>query len=126
MPDFKFVTGESYTRCSICDSDCIFTITIVSRTPKTAMVKDSFGRVSRYKIHDCGDYEYIKAGNYSMAGGWSAKDVVATEAPMTPEEMGESFTKCELRTIFGAFADALYGVQASDLPPNCVPFRKMA
>lgn len=123
----KFIAGESYSRRSLCDYDCIFYIKILSRTAKMATVEDSFGRVSRYKIHDYGDYEYIKAGNYSMAGGWAAKDICKDEesTPVTSAELSSNFSTEDLRFIADALKEFLEP-EAEELPPNCVPFRRMA
>ena len=95
----QFIVGESYSRRSICDYDCVFYIKIVSRTEKTVTAEDSFGGVRRYKIQNYGNHEYIKAGNYSMAGTWSAESICkeeAAESPVTAEELAEAFTGEEL------------------------------
>ena len=127
----KFIVGESYSRRSICDYDCVFCIKIVSRTEKTLMAEDSFGEIRRYKIHNYGNYEYIKAGNYSMAGTWSAesicKEETAEEAPVTPGELADAFTGEELSFIRDTFADAVQGsyeIPEDELPANCIPFRR--
>ena len=96
--------------------------------------EDSFGKTRRYKIQNYGNYEYIKAGNYSMAGTWSAesicKEEIAEDAPVTPEELAEAFTGEELAFICDTFADTVqgsYAIQEDELPANCIPFhRKVA
>ena len=59
-----FKTGEAYTTRSICDHDCIFSITIAKRTAKT--VTTSQGKTLRISIYD--NAERVKPlGSYSMA-----------------------------------------------------------
>ena len=127
----KFIVGESYSRRSICDYDCVFCIKIVSRTEKTVTAEDSFGEIRRYKIQNYGNYEYIKAGNYSMAGTWSAesicKEETAEEAPVTPGELADAFTGEELSFIRDILKDTVQGsyeIQEDELPANCIPFRR--
>ena len=127
----QFIVGESYSRRSICDYDCIFCIKIVSRTEKTVTAEDSFGKVRRYKIQNYGNYEYIKAGNYSMAGTWSAesicKEEIAEDAPVTPEELADAFTGEELsfiRDILEGTVQGSYEIPEDELPANCIPFRR--
>ena len=126
----KFIIGESYSRRSICDYDCIFCIKIVSRTEKTVTAEDSFGKTRRYKIQNYGNYEYIKAGNYSMAGTWSAesicKEEIAEDAPVTPEELAEAFTSEELsfiRDTLEGTVQGSYEIPDEELPANCIPYR---
>ena len=127
----KFIVGESYSRRSICDYDCVFCIKIVSRTEKTVMAEDSFGETRRYKIQNYGNYEYIKAGNYSMAGTWSAESICKEEAPedapVTPEELAEAFTGEELSFIRDTLEDTMQGsyeIPDEELPDTCIPFRR--
>tara|TARA_B110000483_G_C17736525_1_gene366867 strand:- start:265 stop:483 length:219 start_codon:yes stop_codon:yes gene_type:complete len=50
------------------DHECIFKITVISRTPKMATIKDPFGETRRAKIHtDHNGDEYISGGSYSFA-----------------------------------------------------------
>ena len=125
MQKSKFIVGESYSRRSICDSDCISYIKIISRSAKMVTAEDSFGRTRRYKILDIGDAEYIKAGNYSMAGGWSSSNICKTEeaAPVTAKELSDNFSTEELQFIADALKEFLEP-EAEELPPNCVPFRR--
>ena len=127
----QFIVGESYSRRSICDYDCVFYIKIVSRTEKTVTAEDSFGKVRRYKIQNYGNHEYIKAGNYSMAGTWSAesicKEETAEEAPVTPGELADAFTGEELSFIRDILKDTVQGsyeIPEDELPANCIPFRR--
>ena len=121
----QFIVGESYSRRSICDYDCVFYIKIVSRTEKTVTAEDSFGKVRRYKIQNYGNHEYIKAGNYSMAGGWSTSNICKTEesTPVTSAELSSNFSTEDLRFIADALKEFLEP-EAEELPPNCVPFRR--
>ena len=125
MQKSKFIVGESYSRRSICDSDCISYIKIVSRSAKMVTAEDSFGRTRRHKILDIGDAEYIKAGNYSMAGGWSSSNICKTEesTPVTSAELSSNFSTEDLRFIADALKEFLEP-EAEELPPNCVPFRR--
>lgn len=126
MQKSKFIVGESYSRRSICDSDCIFYIKIISRSSKMVTAEDSFGHTRRYKILDIGDAEYIKAGNYSMAGGWSSSNICKTEetAPVTPEELSSNFSAEELQFIADVLKEFLEPQETEELPANCVPFRR--
>lgn len=98
-----FQVGQSYGSRSACDSDCIFSMEIVSRTEKTAMVKEH-DKVRRYKIHNYSGVESISRGNYSMAGSWYADRPLLDEAEEQeiPDDM------------------------EPETPSNCVPFRKVA
>lgn len=65
----KFKAGQLCQSPSICDSDCIFEIKILTRTEKTAMILDDEGRKRRVKIHIdpySGD-ELIQPDRFSMA-----------------------------------------------------------
>jgi len=62
-----FTTGQALSASSICDSNCIFTGTVLKRTAKTVTIKTN-GVEKRCKIHDLGDGEFIYPnGRYSMA-----------------------------------------------------------
>lgn len=65
-----FKAGETYTVKSICDQDCIFSITVEKRTAKT--VTTSNGKTLRIFILD--NIEKVKPlGSYSMAPTISAR-----------------------------------------------------
>lgn len=74
-----FLVGASYSTRSICDYDCIFSITILSRTDKTVTVAKSHGKVKRCKITTWEDgIETIKPwGSYSMCPIITAEKMVA-------------------------------------------------
>lgn len=61
-----FIAGKKYCSRSIGDHNCIFEITVISRTDKTLCY--TYGnRTRRSKIH-LDDYgEYIRPDNYSMS-----------------------------------------------------------
>ena len=60
----KFQTGKTYSTRSICDHNCIFSITVVSRTAKT--IKTTDGKTLRIKKWE--GVEQVKPiGSYSMA-----------------------------------------------------------
>ena len=59
-----FEVGKTYQGRSVCDHDCIFSITVVRRTAK--MLHTSNGKTLKIAIHDF--VESVKPmGNYSMA-----------------------------------------------------------
>lgn len=66
----KFEAGKTYTTRSICDHDCVISVTIEKRTAKTVTV--SFpGKTWALQTFRVGEYEgaeFIKPwGSYSMA-----------------------------------------------------------
>ena len=64
----KFEVGKQYYATSICDSNCIFKITVFRRTEKTLfyMQDNSRARRTRIKTDEKGN-EFIQPDNYSMA-----------------------------------------------------------
>jgi hypothetical protein len=61
-----FQAGRTYQTRSICDHDCIITVSIKSRTAKTVKTVD--GKTFRVAVWNDGSCEYIKPwGSYSMA-----------------------------------------------------------
>ena len=63
----KFETGKTYQTRSICDSGCIFSITVLSRTAKMLTFKQWDGQTRRTKIQNDTDGEYIQPDRYSMS-----------------------------------------------------------
>ena len=69
----KFKVGETYSTRSICDYDCIFSFTVVSRTARTVVIKYHNDRIMRRKIRIVGISKTHEAecidplGQYSMA-----------------------------------------------------------
>lgn len=74
MDTTKFQEGKVYQSRSICDHNCVFTATVIKRTPKTATVNTAIYGTSRVKIHaDENGVEYMYAmGRYSMAPRFTA------------------------------------------------------
>jgi hypothetical protein len=59
----QFEAGKTYTTRSICDHDCVISVTIEKRTAKTVTANGKTFRVAEYD-----GAEYIKPwGSYSMA-----------------------------------------------------------
>lgn len=59
--------GSTLTARSACDHNCIFSLEVISRTEKSAMIKYD-GKTRRAKIHTGYDgEEFIRPENYSMA-----------------------------------------------------------
>lgn len=64
----KFHVDQNLSTCSICDSNCIFTATVLNRTEKTVTIKTNMDGVKRCKIHVRDEQEFIfPFGRYSMA-----------------------------------------------------------
>lgn len=70
----QFQVGKTYSTTSACDSNCVFTITVVSRTAKTIKTIDKRGepRTYRVSISAWDGAERVSMGSYSMAPGFSA------------------------------------------------------
>lgn len=73
----KFNVGQSYQTRSICDSECIYTLTVAKRTAKT--LTDADGRRYGIKVTDRG-VEFVSMGRYSMASQFHADDKVIDPA----------------------------------------------
>lgn len=60
----KFETGKTYTTRSICDHNCIISVTVERRTPKTIVTTEG----KRLRVGEYDGSEYVKPwGSYSMA-----------------------------------------------------------
>lgn len=77
----RFETGRAYYYHFSCNYDSLsyMQIVSVSDTRKTAVIQKliggkPYGKPTRKKIHVWGGVEHISAGNYSMAGSWSADE----------------------------------------------------
>lgn len=75
----KFEVGASYATSSICNSECIFKITVVKRTEKTVIIDKGNGKTQRCKIHnEARGAEYIfPYGVYSMCPVIDATEKIA-------------------------------------------------
>jgi hypothetical protein len=67
MPNVKtFEAGKTYTTRSVCDHDCIISVTIEKRTAKTVTAKVR-GEVKTFRVAVYDGAEFIKPwGSYSM------------------------------------------------------------
>lgn len=64
----KFEAGKTYTGRSICDSEQIYRMTVVSRTPKTIKVQMDGANLKTLRPGVYDGVEFVKPnGNYSMA-----------------------------------------------------------
>ena len=73
----KFVVGKKYETRSICDSDCIFSMEVISRTAKTITIKTRMNGISKKKIDIYDGSEGVYPfGKYSMSAYISAKKEV--------------------------------------------------
>ena len=73
--------GDTLTTRSLCDYDCIYTITILKRTAKTATFTDYHGnagdtRTSKIRL-DWEGCEFIRPDSYSMAPAFHGQKVAA-------------------------------------------------
>jgi len=68
----KFQSGRTYHTRSVCDYDCVFRETVVSRTAKT--VTTASGKRFGVSVHD-GVEQFRPHGRYSMAAIISADKV---------------------------------------------------
>lgn len=68
----QFETGKTYTTTSICDSGCVFAITVTSRTAKTIKTVDKHGEARTYRTYVYDGAECVRMGFYSMAPVFSA------------------------------------------------------
>lgn len=74
----KFLVGKTYSTRSICDYDCIFSFTVLSRTEKTVTITDNRDRTVRRKVRPVNGYEAIDPlGRYSMSPVLTAEDLAA-------------------------------------------------
>lgn len=67
----KFEVGKTYSVRSICNSDCVFSYYVVSRTAQTVTLKDKHGEIKKHRISKklsayCNAETVLPEGNYSM------------------------------------------------------------
>jgi hypothetical protein len=73
----KFESGKTYFTRSVCDYDCIITVSILSRTAKTIKANVR-GEEKTFRITEYSGVEQIKPwGNYSMCPILSADRIAA-------------------------------------------------
>ncbi len=86
----KFEVGKTYYDRSACNHDCIFSYTVISRTAKTVILQDKFGKTRRRRVFISGGEEHVlPQGSYSMAPVLSAGRVYddsADDSDQTTEE----------------------------------------
>ena len=76
----KFQVNKTYSTRSVCDHNCIFSITVLSRTAKTIKIKDlhDSNSVKTLRISEWEGVEQVKPlGSYSMAPIIGADDTKA-------------------------------------------------
>ncbi len=71
----KFEIGKEYTTRIICDSNCVFRITVTGRTAKTVSY-NYLGRSRRSMVHVDQDGEWIQPDRYSMAPTFRASRAI--------------------------------------------------
>jgi hypothetical protein len=59
-------SNTTLTARSICDYDCIYSLTVLNRKGSFATVRFQ-GNEKRVKVRNDGDCEYLRPDNYSMA-----------------------------------------------------------
>lgn len=80
----KFNVNQTYSTRSVCDHNCIFSITVASRTAKT--IKTTAGKTFRIAEYD-GNEQVKPMGSYSMCPiiGADDKDLSAVVHPAYAE-----------------------------------------
>lgn len=102
MELIKFEEGKTYSTPSICDSDCIFSVTVARRTDKSIFTSEG----KRLKIYVYEGREQVKPyGTYSMAPIIDATDC---EKPKTPAKaQAEAYTRKQAHDIGEALAELM-------------------
>lgn len=67
----QFEAGKTYSTRSVCDRNCVFSITVTKRTAKTIATTD--GKTFRIAVNDRGEETIKPMGSYSMAPIISAR-----------------------------------------------------
>lgn len=84
--NIKFIVGQEYYYRFTCDHDTKSYMTVVSRTEKSIVVQERYEKKTRrIKLREWDGVEQAYAGNYSMAGVWSANKPAEPEAPVAVE-----------------------------------------
>lgn len=102
MELIKFEEGKTYSTPSICDSECIFSITVARRTDKSIFTSEG----KRLKIYVHEGREQVKPyGVYSMSPTIDATDC---EKPKTPvQAQKEAYTRKQANDIGEAMAELM-------------------
>lgn len=70
----KFEAGKTYSTRSICDNDCVISVSIEKRTAKT-ITTTVHGQSKTFRIGECDGAEMIRPwGTYSMCPMITAND----------------------------------------------------
>lgn len=75
----RFQVGRTYSTRSICDHECIVSVTVTARTAKTVTAADPFGKVKTFRPYISDHYkaECLRPwGSYSMSPIIAATDLV--------------------------------------------------
>lgn len=112
----KFAEGKTYSTPSICDSECIFSITVDRRTTKTIITTE--GKRLRISVYN-GREQVFPFGRYSMAAIIDASDLDEAKSDSTPqtsdslelvmEDGKDIFTTEQLDSIKHSLAELLMG-----------------
>lgn len=72
-----FETGKTYWTRSVCDYDCIISITVIKRTAKTITVK-IMGEIKSLRVKESSGVEWVRPwGSFSMAPSIHADKMAA-------------------------------------------------
>lgn len=63
----RFEIGKTYETRSICDHECVYKMTVISRTDKSVQYQNYDGEIKRNKVHIDADGEFIITEKWSMA-----------------------------------------------------------
>jgi hypothetical protein len=87
----EFQVGRTYATRSICDSDCIYSFTVLARTAKQVTV-EVHGKTVRRGLSIWNNVEQFKPfGNYSMCAIISADDAQARDPRKLIEETNDAW-----------------------------------
>jgi hypothetical protein len=85
----RFEVGKTYSTRSICDHNCIYRITVLSRTAKTIRVRIGGERDKTLRPYVYRDAEQVKPfGSYSMCAIIGADDTRELRPDWERERMG--------------------------------------
>jgi len=72
----KIKPGQILATRSTCNYDCIYSLRVISRTPKTAQIEYD-GKVRKAKIDEWNGVEFICPQRYSMCPSFYANQILA-------------------------------------------------